>query len=322
MSSSNQLQPEDASSSDPAQPASPLDLLSNAAGSASRRPRSPSSPVTMVAQPAIPAIPAPTLPSALAPAAASAAALTAASAAAAGPLQQQMYYPPHMSGVNASNFYSAYGMPTPTPQFASYMQGYPMYPMYAPGSDYGSSEYAAYAAAAQAHYQRAGVAGIAVAGSGAVEAEGVATGAVGKGRARPVRRKSYTRFTAEEEEALMEGVRIHGVGNWKQILANSSLLARRRSTIQLKDKYRTATRARARLDLARSVHAASESAVNNDGGSRGSTEGTPTEGGGVANSWGSEADEKDGKDDNEEQPVVDEPKEGRRTPGERKTDVS
>lgn len=268
----------------------------------------------MAAQPAIPAIPAPALPSVLAPAAMSAAALTAASAA-AGPLQQQMYYPPQMSGVNASNFYSAYGMPTPTPQFTPYMQGYPMYPMYAPGSDYGSSEYAAYAAAAQAHYQRAGVAGIALTGSGSVEAEGVATGAVGKGRVRPVRRKSYTRFTAEEEEALMEGVRIHGVGNWKQILANSSLLARRRSTIQLKDKYRTATRARARL-------AASESAANNDGGSRGSTDGTPTEGGAVANSWASEGDEKDGKDVKEEQPEAKDPKEDRISHGEGNTDVS
>ena len=59
------------------------------------------------------------------------------------------------------------------------------------------------------------------------------------------RRDSYTRFTAEEENMLMEGVRIHGVGNWKKIL-NSYRFHWKRTAVDLKDKYRNMTRAKLR----------------------------------------------------------------------------
>lgn len=59
------------------------------------------------------------------------------------------------------------------------------------------------------------------------------------------RRDSYTRFTAEEEAMLMEGVRVFGVGNWKKIL-NSYRFHWKRTAVDLKDKYRNMTRAKMR----------------------------------------------------------------------------
>lgn len=102
-------------------------------------------------------------------------------------------------------------------------------------------------------------------------------GVAGNNVSRPTRRKSYTRFTAEEEHALMEGVRIHGVGNWKQILASSDLLSSRRSTIQLKDKYRTATRARQRLAATAEATGAIDAADPSIGSAIGSGSGSGSE---------------------------------------------
>lgn len=59
------------------------------------------------------------------------------------------------------------------------------------------------------------------------------------------RRDSYTRFTAEEEAMLLEGVRVFGVGNWKKIL-NSYRFHWKRTAVDLKDKYRNITRAKIR----------------------------------------------------------------------------
>lgn len=59
------------------------------------------------------------------------------------------------------------------------------------------------------------------------------------------RRESYTRFTAEEEMMLMEGVRRFGAGNWKKIL-NSYQFHWKRTAVDLKDKYRNVMRAKAR----------------------------------------------------------------------------
>lgn len=59
------------------------------------------------------------------------------------------------------------------------------------------------------------------------------------------RRDSYTRFTAEEEAMLLDGVRVFGVGNWKKIL-NSYRFHWKRTAVDLKDKYRNMTRAKMR----------------------------------------------------------------------------
>lgn len=59
------------------------------------------------------------------------------------------------------------------------------------------------------------------------------------------RRDSYTRFTADEEAMLMEGVRVFGVGNWKKIL-NCYQFHWKRTAVDLKDKYRNMTRAKLR----------------------------------------------------------------------------
>lgn len=59
------------------------------------------------------------------------------------------------------------------------------------------------------------------------------------------RRDSYTRFTNEEENMLMDGVRLFGVGNWKKILTSYKFHGKR-TAVDLKDKYRNMTRAKLR----------------------------------------------------------------------------
>jgi hypothetical protein len=50
--------------------------------------------------------------------------------------------------------------------------------------------------------------------------------------------KCNTRWTQEEEDALCEGVRAHGVGKWSKIWHASETLQRNRTNIDLKDKWR------------------------------------------------------------------------------------
>lgn len=78
----------------------------------------------------------------------------------------------------------------------------------------------------------------------------------GATRAKRGRRESYTRFTAEEEHMLLDGVAVYGAGNWKKIL-NSYHFHWKRTAVDLKDKYRNMTRARIRRAAA--AAAASES---------------------------------------------------------------
>lgn len=56
----------------------------------------------------------------------------------------------------------------------------------------------------------------------------------GQGRKKQKRNK----FTHDEEEAIREGVKKFGVGNWKHIKANDRRL-NARTSVQIKDKYRT-----------------------------------------------------------------------------------
>ncbi|CAN8067005.1 unnamed protein product [Agarophyton chilense] len=70
-------------------------------------------------------------------------------------------------------------------------------------------------------------------------------GVAGRASKSTGRRDSYTRFTAEEEAMLLDGVRVFGVGNWKKIL-NSYRFHWKRTAVDLKDKYRNMTRAKMR----------------------------------------------------------------------------
>jgi hypothetical protein len=51
------------------------------------------------------------------------------------------------------------------------------------------------------------------------------------------KKQKRTKFTPEEEDAIREGVKRYGVGNWKHIKENDSRLGAR-TTVQIKDKYR------------------------------------------------------------------------------------
>lgn len=82
--------------------------------------------------------------------------------------------------------------------------------------------------------------------SGPVEWTGKASCQTGgAGGRRKTRRGCYTRFSAAEEAQLLEGVRKHGAGKWKKIL-NSYSFHRKRTAVDLKDKYRNMLRARER----------------------------------------------------------------------------
>lgn len=78
------------------------------------------------------------------------------------------------------------------------------------------------------------------------------------------RRDSYTRFTPEEEAMLLDGVRVHGVGNWKKILV-SYRFHWKRTAVDLKDKYRNITRAKMRKLNAAAAHSNSNSDVSSIG---------------------------------------------------------
>jgi hypothetical protein len=52
------------------------------------------------------------------------------------------------------------------------------------------------------------------------------------------KKQKRTKFTPDEEDAIREGVKRFGVGNWKYIKENDSRLDAR-TTVQIKDKYRT-----------------------------------------------------------------------------------
>lgn len=54
----------------------------------------------------------------------------------------------------------------------------------------------------------------------------------------PKSRRAPKRWTDEETEQLMQGVRKHGIGKWKQILADPDLLFDRRNSVDLKDRFR------------------------------------------------------------------------------------
>ncbi|KAJ6457618.1 hypothetical protein C8R45DRAFT_563505 [Mycena sanguinolenta] len=56
-----------------------------------------------------------------------------------------------------------------------------------------------------------------------------------KDKEKKVRRK----WTPEETQMLVDGCRIHGVGNWKAILSDPSLSFQNRSPVDLKDRFRT-----------------------------------------------------------------------------------
>lgn len=79
------------------------------------------------------------------------------------------------------------------------------------------------------------------------------------------RRDSYTRFTAEEEAMLLDGVRVFGVGNWKKIL-NSYTFHWKRTAVDLKDKYRNIMRARVRRMNASSASDLSSAGSEGEGG--------------------------------------------------------
>ena len=51
-------------------------------------------------------------------------------------------------------------------------------------------------------------------------------------------RRTPKRWTEEETDQLMRGVRKHGIGKWKQILADPDLQFDRRSSVDLKDRFR------------------------------------------------------------------------------------
>jgi hypothetical protein len=51
-------------------------------------------------------------------------------------------------------------------------------------------------------------------------------------------RRAPKRWTEEETDQLMRGVRKHGIGKWKQILADPELQFDRRSSVDLKDRFR------------------------------------------------------------------------------------
>lgn len=54
----------------------------------------------------------------------------------------------------------------------------------------------------------------------------------------PKSRRTPKRWTEGETEQLMHGVRKHGIGKWKQILADPDLNFDRRSSVDLKDRFR------------------------------------------------------------------------------------
>lgn len=56
------------------------------------------------------------------------------------------------------------------------------------------------------------------------------------GRGEPQQRK---RFTDEEKEAIIRGVRDHGIGKWNDIKADYARILRDRTNVQIKDCYRT-----------------------------------------------------------------------------------
>ncbi|KAI0566073.1 MYB-related transcription factor [Gracilaria domingensis] len=68
---------------------------------------------------------------------------------------------------------------------------------------------------------------------------------VAKATRRKGRRESYTRFSASEEAHLLEGVRKYGAGKWKKILTCYEF-HRKRTAVDLKDKYRNIIRAQER----------------------------------------------------------------------------
>jgi hypothetical protein len=53
------------------------------------------------------------------------------------------------------------------------------------------------------------------------------------------RRRIRLTWTPEETQALIQGCRIHGVGNWKKILTDPSLKFNSRTAVDLKDRFRT-----------------------------------------------------------------------------------
>jgi hypothetical protein len=61
-------------------------------------------------------------------------------------------------------------------------------------------------------------------------------------RSGPKKRK---RFTAEEDQAIMEGVQRFGAGKWSEIKSTYSMELRDRDTIQIKDRYRNMTKSAA-----------------------------------------------------------------------------
>jgi len=65
----------------------------------------------------------------------------------------------------------------------------------------------------------------------------------------PNKRDNYLRFEHWEEENLLRGVEIFGVGKWTSILRNFNF-QKKRSAIDLKDKYRNILRAKQRSRMA------------------------------------------------------------------------
>lgn len=53
------------------------------------------------------------------------------------------------------------------------------------------------------------------------------------------RRRIRLTWTPDETQALIQGCRIHGVGNWKKILTDPSLKFNSRTAVDLKDRFRT-----------------------------------------------------------------------------------
>lgn len=66
-----------------------------------------------------------------------------------------------------------------------------------------------------------------------------------KGKRRMGRRECYTRFSRQEHEMLVDGIRKFGVGNWKRILCAYEF-HEKRTAVDLKDKYRNILRAEER----------------------------------------------------------------------------
>lgn len=64
-------------------------------------------------------------------------------------------------------------------------------------------------------------------------------------RKMPPRRK----FTKEEDEAIKNGVTLCGVGKWSEIKAHNPIQLRNRSSVQIKDRWRTLNKVKPNIEL-------------------------------------------------------------------------